>query len=376
PDAIDVMTMHKAKGLEFDVVILPGLHKGTGADDTPLLAWTRLGDREPGLVIAPVPRYDGDGQPLFKSLRRFERQRTNAEAARLLYVACTRARESLNLIASAAVGHDREGRPFPVPPASNTLLSWLWPVLSEDFEDAVNVHDASHGDPIASAPCSQTRTLKKLPLSWRPPARTYLSGTPTIDAFEVEEEPLEYVWARREARQIGTVVHGWLQRIAQDGLDGWNASRVAALEPLLRDELRELGVTPDALPTAAKRSLDALTGTLAHDRGRWILDTQHLDARNEQAFTAHLDGQLYSVAIDRTFVERTTDGELRWIIDYKTGSHSGGDVEVFLDREQERYRPQLERYARIVSTSDCRPIRLGLYFPLLRGWRAWDAAGA
>ncbi|MGI9332061.1 MAG: UvrD-helicase domain-containing protein, partial [Gammaproteobacteria bacterium] len=42
PDAIDVMTMHKAKGLEFDVVILPGLHKGTGADDTPLLAWTRL----------------------------------------------------------------------------------------------------------------------------------------------------------------------------------------------------------------------------------------------------------------------------------------------------------------------------------------------
>jgi len=61
----------------------------------------------------------------------------------------------------------------------------------------------------------------------------------------------------------------------------------------------------------------------------------------------------------------------RWIIDYKTGGHTGGGVDEFLDREQERYRPQLEGYANIISKMEERPIRLGLYFPLLGGWREW-----
>jgi len=61
----------------------------------------------------------------------------------------------------------------------------------------------------------------------------------------------------------------------------------------------------------------------------------------------------------------------RWIVDYKTSMHEGGELELFLDREQTRYREQLERYARILRALDGRPVRLGLYFPLLRGWREW-----
>ena len=73
------------------------------------------------------------------------------------------------------------------------------------------------------------------------------------------------------------------------------------------------------------------------------------------------------VVLDRTFV---ADGT-RWIVDFKTGSHEGADVEAFLDREVERYRDQLDRYARLVAALDPRPVRLGLYHPLLRGWREW-----
>ena len=42
-----------------------------------------------------------------------------------------------------------------------------------------------------------------------------------------------------------------------------------------------------------------------------------------------------------------------------------------MDSEVERYRPQLERYARILREIEARPIALGLYFPLLDGWREW-----
>jgi hypothetical protein len=47
--------------------------------------------------------------------------------------------------------------------------------------------------------------------------------------------------------------------------------------------------------------------------------------------------------------------------------------EEFLDREQQRYRGQLEKYAAVLKKLDPRPVRLGLYFPLLGGWREWEA---
>ena len=55
-----------------------------------------------------------------------------------------------------------------------------------------------------------------------------------------------------------------------------------------------------------------------------------------------------------------------WIVDYKTGSHEGADVEGFLAREAERYGPQLDRYAAACGKRDARG---ALYFPLLKGWR-------
>src|SRR5262249_16048986 len=42
PGAIDIMTMHAAKGLEWDVVILPGLGRRARADRDPLLHWVEL----------------------------------------------------------------------------------------------------------------------------------------------------------------------------------------------------------------------------------------------------------------------------------------------------------------------------------------------
>ena len=79
--------------------------------------------------------------------------------------------------------------------------------------------------------------------------------------------------------------------------------------------------------------------------------------------------ELVRAVIDRTFVD---EEGTRWVVDYKTGLHEGGDVEAFLDAERERYRPQLERYAALLRRLDGRPLKMGLYFPLLGGWREWS----
>ena len=72
---------------------------------------------------------------------------------------------------------------------------------------------------------------------------------------------------------------------------------------------------------------------------------------------------------DRSFID---EEGVRWVIDYKTSRHSGGGLEAFLDSEVERYRPQLERYALLARRLGPEPVRVGLYFPGMRAWRAWD----
>lgn len=71
-----------------------------------------------------------------------------------------------------------------------------------------------------------------------------------------------------------------------------------------------------------------------------------------------------------TFIDE--DGT-RWITDYKTSIHKGGNLEGFLDEEQSRYEVQLNEYAQMLSALGNESVKLGLYFPLMKGWREWSA---
>ena len=144
---------------------------------------------------------------------------------------------------------------------------------------------------------------------------------------------------------------------------------MASLREVFARDLQRLGVPDAERKGAVARVHDALAACLGAERGRWLL-TAREDMRSELRLTGIAGGDLVSVAIDRTFVDG--DGT-RWIVDYKTGTHEGADVNAFLDREQERYREQLEQYAALMREMDSRPIWLGLYFPLLNGWREWQA---
>ena len=113
----------------------------------------------------------------------------------------------------------------------------------------------------------------------------------------------------------------------------------------------------------------ALTATLEDPRGRWLLGAQP-NARNEYRISTVVDGVPVMLVIDRMFEDLTG----AWIVDYKTSTHEGAEVERFLDAEQHRYRAQLERYAAVAVRAG--GARLGLYFPLLKGWREWSTESA
>ncbi|MFI4902727.1 MAG: hypothetical protein ACHP91_04895, partial [Burkholderiales bacterium] len=142
----------------------------------------------------------------------------------------------------------------------------------------------------------------------------------------------------------------------------------AAMRPRVDAELAALGVRNDARAESSTRVLDAIAATLADPQGRWLFDATHTEAASESALSvADADG-VVRIVIDRTFV---ADG-VRWIVDFKTSRHEGGDLTGFLARERQRHAPQLAGYARAIALLDARPIRLALYFTALARLDAWD----
>jgi ATP-dependent helicase/nuclease subunit A len=365
-DAVQLLTIHKAKGLEFDHVILPGLDRRTGRHEKRLLRWLEQ-VREEGteLILAPIEPLGEQRDTLHKALRELDARRDRLELDRVLYVAATRARRRLHLVAGIAGDNPETGEP--PSPQPDTLLERLWPSLRDQFLAARA--DASGADgTVAPRPAA---VLRRFAPDWQPPplppAVAWLAARvpPATTAAAVE-----YDWVGREARAIGIAVHRLLQVVSAEGPEAWPAQRLRRATPVLRAMLHEAGLATNELAATQARCLEALERTLSDSRGRWLLSTGHRDSASERRVSGRLDGHDFDGVIDRSFVD---DAGVLWIVDYKSGRHEGGDLEGFLDQEQARYRTQLERYGRLLAPRHPGPTRLGLYFPQHAGWREWEA---
>jgi ATP-dependent exoDNAse (exonuclease V) beta subunit len=351
---LQLMTIHKAKGLEFDTVILPGLDGVTRGDDQRLLLWL---EHRGELLLAPIAESGGDKDPIYRYLESIERRKSNHEAARLLYVAATRARRNLHLLGSVQAKDDGSvGEP-----ESRSFLKLLWPMVAEQF--------ASPNPGVSDEHALQTRTIRRLPASWRvPPAPAPVEWErPRIE--RVQRSDVAFDWVSDRSRYSGAALHGFLQRIAREGLDSWDEAAVRSRRGTYRAVLTNLGVPPGELAWAVERVELGLLRTVRDPRGRWVLE-DHAEGASELSIAGLIDGNLCEAVIDRTFID---EAGVRWIIDYKTSTHEGADLANFLEQEKGRYREQLERYARLMVQRDDRAIRLGLYFPLLGEWLEWGA---
>ncbi len=138
PEAANVqlMTLHKSKGLEYDTVIMPSLGNRGHGEDPSLIMWHEFTDEDTGLpkmLIAPIKGRDEDD--IYQFMMDIEKSKSSLEKIRLLYVGTTRAKCRLYLIGSV---------PKSVP-SSSSLFSPLWgslyPEYKDDEFDAENVGD-------------------------------------------------------------------------------------------------------------------------------------------------------------------------------------------------------------------------------------------
>jgi ATP-dependent helicase/nuclease subunit A len=350
---VEIMTIHKAKGLEFDMVVLPALDQSVPqVSDELLLSHEFARTGRDGMVMAARPAVGREPDLLFEFLRCQRRDAATLEAQRLLYVACTRAKWQLRLTARIAGA-----------PRAGSLLAVLWRVAQGDFvpevTDAGPLEDAdTYGAPRGGP-------LRRLPGEWRPDLQPPLPAVPAAATPLTREETPLFDWAGETARRVGSLVHAELQ--GMDLARGGEAA-IRARAGHFQRWLAMHGVPADRLAEAVARTVQALLNVHRDPRGRWILRSGYRDDLREHALSGYWQGEVVRVVFDRSFIDE--DG-IRWVIDYKTSQHLGSGIEQFLDREVERYRPQLQRYAHLARRLGPESVRVGLYFPLMGAWREW-----
>ncbi len=400
PGAVELMTVHGAKGLEWDVVIVPELGRPGQRERSRLLNWLELeSGPEPAVLLAPIQGKGDNPSDLYKWLSRVYARRLEAERKRQFYVACTRAREELHLFATAK--HGKQG----LVTASGSLLHACWSAAEPHFANAAaavlpfpqpEIHKpeallalAAAADP---APNPYLPRLTRLPLSFDPRQRFREAAEHRLPYVPASQLPRQQALFRPEGslavRALGNVVHRFLEKLASR-LAGQPLPLTVTDRPIisLRDELptwldrlqtslRAEGLAPAEAGREASRALTLLANTLADPVGLWLL-SPHAEASSERAL-ATANGLL---RVDRTFHagRNTLDplsstGATTWVVDFKTTAPGGRNPEQFLAAQRETYGPQLSRYAEALhQPGAATSIRLGLYFPAIPRFIHWSS---
>ncbi|PCK03482.1 MAG: hypothetical protein COA42_20730 [Alteromonadaceae bacterium] len=387
-NAVQLMTMHKSKGLEFDTVFVPALERTPRNDDPAILYWLeRINSQgSTDLLMSPIASSKSQTpDPLANIIRREKKIHTQLESTRLLYVACTRAKKRLYL--SAVLNQDKNDQIKA--PADTTMLGKFWSILHEDFTTSLNnpLPSTTSTQEVSSRANVIDTNIYRLQDKWQAPVFDFGAsndhyplvqdfGVQSITGFDAafDQNDAHQGFATREHRAEGTLFHRILKRLTEEGLAHWNDKKISQMHVFWSAQLAQLGVSQNKHEAILQRFSEVISAFREDEKSQWLFNHSHQDSACElEVLIEHEDSPTLMI-IDRTFV----DQGLRWIVDYKTATPSEGEsIDAFTQKQSKRYRNQLSKYAsafrlspdRIVNNqTDTKKIgiKTALFFPYIR----------
>jgi ATP-dependent exoDNAse (exonuclease V) beta subunit len=324
-DALRVLTVHGAKGLEFPIVILAGLNVTPPNRATPVL-WNPDGSFE--VRVGPAARrFESAG---WEARAERENALDDAERLRLLYVAATRARDHLLV----SLHHKRTDRldthaallcehGADAPAAVLDLAGTTTPTTPIPSKDGAPVEEPHDRDAWIAA---RARLLARAARPATIAATTLAKDDVGLDPGLAKDEPGDDrpAWRRgRAGTSVGRAVHAVLQTVdlaTGDGLDA-TARAQSLAEGIPQREAEVRALARSVLQSAMVRS--AVAG------GRYW---------REVPVAAVIDGVAVEGFVD--LLVETLEGLV--VVDYKTDQTPSDDE---LDAAMDRYRSQGAAYA-------------------------------
>lgn len=344
-DAVQILTIHGSKGLEFPIVALTGINVAP-RNDSPVL-W------RPGAVPAVRPR-KGFETAGYEDAKAQEKAQAAAEEVRLLYVGMTRAMDHLVVslhhkatgggdnhavrlhhlmepLMTAGAVHEAAPTPAPASPASKDSVA-ATTTAGPDRQTFLAERSASLAAARASLPTTATGLVVEAgeEAVKQEPADP-LTG---VSSPEAADEPLPRPVARTGAT-LGSAVHRALELVDLSTKDD------AVILAAAAGACAELGV-----PRLMSEVVARVRAALASDIVQAAAVARHW---KEVPIVAELDGRIVEGLIDLLY--ETPDGLV--VVDYKTdGVRSSADIDTLASH----YSPQLSAYARGVSEATSRDV--------------------
>jgi len=407
---IQLMTIHGAKGLEFEAVIVPDLQASPGRRAPGMLSWLERGlppdfistDSETSesvteFLVAPFAQKGAESGKAKKWVDRQRHEREVHEACRLLYVAATRAREELHFFARPS-HKSVNGAPSELIEPRESLLRTAWPAWNAEIHRRFDEWRAASLalpvtlDSIAASGSGNLLEFQPLvdvpTLLRRLPPEISASSTPLAP---VPHEPLVgagRLYERHEggllSRALGRAVHALLQQLAQRLAAETREAALAALarqQPRIAATIRAAGIEPGTANRMAAQAVEIVLQASGDPLAQWIL-APHADAANEIRWTGIVAGNLRTVQVDRVFragpqpqiAAAPPEEDTWWIIDYKTAHEDGLDPAASLPELRRRFAPQIEAYAAVLRNLHGAgiPVCAGLYYPRMALFDWWQ----
>lgn len=350
---VEIMTVHKAKGLEFDHVLIPYLNKGKRADQEQLIYLHPISE---GLVVTSNSTFSAD--PLHRCVFDTLKERQKNEEARLLYVAATRAKRSLWLYGTVKEPNAK--------PHANTNLATMreavplddWEIVKQELPDSDTEEGSEDRDISAEVEDNEASiTRYRVDPDFRfeaPKGMPEIHPGSMTSGFSTRALSNGLGLEPSEAQKIGDIVHAELhRRVECRDLSASDETRVTLWRNLLRSE----GFETRAINQMIETIQDQIARTLDSDIGRWLLNPDHQASESEVARTLVVQGVPRNFVLDRSFV---VDG-IRYVIDYKT-SRFPADNDDLVEIKAYDHQLQLIRYAILFENEDSRPVKAAIYF--------------
>ena len=370
---VNIMTIHKSKGLQFDYVFLPYLDSTPRPVEHQILLWQQYHRYDfTGILLAPYYMKSNSQGKFYESLRFIDKQKENYELSRLLYVAVTRAikacyltgslsEKALSLSDLEVIDSDE------IKANAQSMLALLFKSLTAS-EIIINQQSIKSSEGSCSNELNYSKKIRHLDhhdydlqeiltITNNHKHELQAHVTELLIPEKNTDNPKKYPLEDDSYRIIGIFVHKIFYNIVKKHLDPKNIFQNEGLIKNWRNRLLSEGIRLDKINEAVALVLKAIRNTLNDDVGQWILADYEVSFAEQPVYYQY-QGQTKLSIIDRVFIDKDTI----WIIDYKiTEDHS----------ENSEYQQQLEHYKYLIGkilhkqiAQHGYAIKTMLYYPL------------